>query len=261
MTVAPWILDQTPLIVAAVVGLCLGSFANVLIWRLPREEQVVSGRSRCPGCSTTIAWYDNLPLLGWLMLRGRCRQCRVRISPRYPLVELAGGALAVGCVLLAGFTPAAGSAFAFLYLLGVIAIVDWQHMIIPHTLTVAGMAAGLGFAEFSGPGLPDALLGLLVGGGSVWALSEGYRLLRGQAGMGGGDVMLMGMVGAFLGPWAAGAVLAAGALLGTVFVLIRGGGRVQGDAKLPFGTFLAAGAAVILVAGSTIWTWYTGLLT
>jgi leader peptidase (prepilin peptidase)/N-methyltransferase len=254
-------MNLVPVITAGVVGLCLGSFANVLVWRLPRREQVVRGRSRCPHCAATIAWYDNLPLVGWLLLRGRCRRCAARISPRYPLIELAGGLIAAGCVAWLDATPAAGAAFVFLYLLGVIAVIDWQHMIIPHTLTITGMVAGLALAAVAGPGLGAAILGLLVGGGVVWLLSEGYRLLRGQAGMGGGDVMLMAMVGAFLGPWAAGAVLAAGALLGTVYVLVRGGGRVQGTAKLPFGTFLAAGAAVVLTAGPAIWTWYTGLLT
>jgi len=123
------------------------------------------------------------------------------------------------------------------------------------------MAAGLVLAELAGPGLGPAILGLVVGGGSVWVLSEGYRLLRGQPGMGGGDVMLMGMVGAFLGPWAAAAVLGSGALLGTVYVLIRGGGRLDGAAKLPFGTFLAAGAALVLTVGPAVWTWYVGFLT
>ena len=254
MTAMPWI-------TAALLGLCLGSFANVLIWRLPRNEQVVKGRSHCPKCDRQIAWYDNLPLLGWLMLRGRCRHCRAPISARYPLVETAGGLLAVGCLWWAGPTLTAGAAFVFLYLLGVIAIIDWQHMIIPHTLTVAGMVAGLVLAELAGPGLGPAILGLVVGGGAVWLLSEGYRLLRGQPGMGGGDVMLMGMVGAFLGPWAAGGVLASGALLGTVYVLIRGGGRLNGTAKLPFGTFLAAGAALVLTVGPVVWTWYVGFLT
>ena len=250
-----------PWIVAALLGLCLGSFANVLIWRLPRNEQVVRGRSHCPKCERQIAWYDNLPLLGWLMLRGRCRHCRAPISVRYPLVELAGGLLGAGCLWWAGPTPIAGAAFVFLYLLGVIAIIDWEHMIIPHSLTVAGMVAGLVLAELAGPGLGPAILGLVVGGGSVWVLSEGYRLLRGQPGMGGGDVMLMGMVGAFLGPWAAAAVLGSGALLGTVYVLIRGGGRLDGAAKLPFGTFLAAGAALVLTVGPAVWTWYVGFLT
>jgi leader peptidase (prepilin peptidase)/N-methyltransferase len=251
-----------PLVIpaAGLVGLCLGSFANVLVWRLPRNEQVVRGRSHCPHCRTTIAWHDNLPLLGWLLLRGRCRACGETISPRYPLVELAGGLLAVGCVWWFGTTAAAAAAFVFLYLLGVIAVIDWQHMIIPHTLTIAGMAAGLALAGAAGPGLGPALLGLLVGGGAVWLLSEGYRVLRGQAGMGGGDVMLMAMVGAFLGPWSAAAVLAAGALLGTLFVVARGGGRLEATAKLPFGTFLAAAAALVMLAGPSIWSWYMGFL-
>ena len=106
--------------------------------------------------------------------------------------------------------------------------------------------------------LVEQCRGLVAGGGAVWALSEGYRLVRGQAGMGGGDVMLMGMVGAFLGPWAAAGVLAAGALLGTLYILVRTGGRLDGTAKLPFGTFLAVAAAVILVLGTRIWAWYSG---
>jgi len=243
-----------------VVGLCLGSFANVLIWRLPRGESVVRGRSHCPRCARRIAWYDNVPVLSWLALRGRCRHCRAPIPPRYLLVEVAGGILAAACWLWLGPSAAALAAFVLLYLLGVIALVDWRHMIIPHTLTVAGMVAGLLLAEAAGPGLPGAILGLLVGGGVVWALSEGYRLTRGQAGMGGGDVMLMAMVGAFLGPWPAAAVLGLGALLGTVYALVRGGGRLATSAKLPFGTFLAAAAAVVLTAGPAIWTWYLGLL-
>ena len=252
-----------PAMLAAVVllGLCLGSFANVLIWRLPRGLSPAAGRSRCPRCEQQIAWHDNLPVLGWLLLRGRCRHCRQPIAVRYPLVEAAAGLLAAVCWLWLGPSVAALAAFILLYLLGVIAIIDWQHMIIPHSLTLTGMAAGLLLAEPAGPGLPQAILGLLVGGAVVWLLSAGYRILRGQAGMGGGDVMLMAMVGAFLGPWAAGAVLGTGALLGTIYAVAAGGGRLAGTAKLPFGTFLAAAAAVILVAGRTIWTWYLGLLT
>jgi len=248
------------LIIAAVVGLCLGSFANVLIWRLPRNQQVVRGRSACPACGHTIAWYDNLPLISWLALRGRCRHCRAAISWRYPVVELLAGAAAVLVVLLLGPGWTAAAAFLFVYLLGVIAIVDWQHMEIPHTLTVAGMIGGVLLAEPTGVGLERSLLGLGVGFLAVLALSEGYRLLRGQPGMGGGDVMLMAMVGAFLGPWAVAGVLGAGALLGTLFVLVRHGGRPAGDAKLPFGTFLAAAAVAVFWIGPAVWGWYVGLL-
>ncbi|HOX26275.1 MAG TPA: prepilin peptidase [Candidatus Krumholzibacteria bacterium] len=253
-------MSAAPIAAAGLVGLCLGSFANVLVHRLPREEGVVRGRSHCPHCRATIAWYDNLPVVSWIVLRARCRRCRAGIPIRYPLVELAGGLLAAGCLLAFGPTPAAAKAYVFLYLLGVIAIVDWQHLIIPHTLTVAGMVAGLALADRAGPGLRAALLGLAIGGGLVWALSSGYRLVRGQAGMGGGDVMLMAMVGTFLGPGAAAGVLGAGALLGTIYAIARAGGRPDGLGRLPFGTFLAAAAAVVLLWGSRIWTWYLDLL-
>jgi leader peptidase (prepilin peptidase) / N-methyltransferase len=246
---------------AAVLGACLGSFGNVLVHRLPRDEQVVRGRSRCPACGAQIAWFDNLPLVSWLVLRGRCRGCRAPIAWRYPVVELASAALAALCVAVHGPTLPALWSFVFLYLLMVIGLIDWAHMIIPHALTIAGMALGLVMAPWAGPGLARAILGLLVGGGVVLALSESYRLARGQAGMGGGDIMLMAMVGTFLGPWAAAAVLVAGALLGTLFVVISRSGRVEGTAKLPFGTFLAGGAAAILAWGEPLWAWYLGLLT
>ncbi len=242
------------------LGACLGSFANVLIHRLPRDLSPAQGRSACPRCHHLIAWYDNVPVLSWLWLRARCRHCRTAISPRYPLVELAGAALAITAVVACGPTWRAVAAFVFLYLLGVIAIVDWQHMIIPHTLTAAGMLAGLALAEPTALGIGRSALGLAIGAGGVLALSHGYRLVRGQAGMGDGDAMLMGMVGAWLGPWAVAGVLGVGALLGTMYALGRGAGRLQGDAKLPFGTFLAAAAAGVFWAGPAAWQWYLGLL-
>jgi leader peptidase (prepilin peptidase) / N-methyltransferase len=245
---------------AGVLGACLGSFANVLIHRLPRDLSPARGRSACPRCGQPIAWYDNVPILSWLLLHARCRHCRAPISPRYVLVEAAGAALAVAAVAACGPTWRALAAFAFLYLLGVIAVVDWGHMIIPHTLTIAGMLGGLVLAEPAGPGLARSALGLAIGCGGVLALSHGYRLVRGQPGMGDGDAMLMGMVGAWLGPWAVAGVMGVGALLGTVYALVRGAGRLQGDAKLPFGTFLAAAAAAVFWAGPAAWKWYLGLL-
>lgn len=242
-----------------VLGALFGSFSNVLIHRLPRNRSVVVGRSACPSCGRTIAWYDNVPVLSWLVLRGNCRHCDAAISPRYPLVELAGAACAVGSLLRFGFTLEGLGGAVFLLLLLDIAIIDWEHMIIPHTLSVTGMVAGLLLAFLgAGPGAGPAILGLLVGGGVVLAISEGWKLVRGVAGMGFGDVMLMGMVGAFLGPWAVPAVLCGGALLGTVWALAAGRGKVEGTAKLPFGTFLAAAAAVVLMAGPQLAAWYLG---
>lgn len=244
----------------ALLGACLGSFGNVLAHRLPREQQVVRGRSQCPTCGHQIAWYDNLPVLSWLLLRGRCRHCRGSISWRYPMLEVLTAGIAIGCLWLVSDLGQAIATFVFLYLLLLIGWIDWDHMIIPHSLSVTGIVVGLAASFFAGPGLGASILGILVGGGLVLALSEGYRLARGEAGMGGGDVMLMAMIGAFLGPWAAAAVLGVGALLGTIFVVIKGRGRVQGTAKLPFGTFLAAGAALVLIWGDPVWSWYLGLM-
>jgi leader peptidase (prepilin peptidase) / N-methyltransferase len=201
-----------------------------------------------------------VPLLSWLVLRGRCRHCKDPIGLRYPLVELGGGLLALACVHFAGPGIEAAAAFLFLYLLAVIAIIDWRHMIIPHTLTISGMIGGLALATFTGPGLETSLLGLLVGGATVLVLSEGYRLLRGQAGMGGGDVMLMGMVGAWLGPWSTLGVIGAGAFLGTLYVLVGSAGRLDGAAKLPFGTFLAVAAGAMMLGGTDLWDWYVALV-
>ena len=238
------------------LGACFGSFSNVLIYRLPRDLSIVGPRSFCPACRTTVHWYDNIPLASWLLLRGRCRHCGAAIPARYVLVE----ALGAGCALLAlvwfGWTVAGLAAAVYLLLLLNVAIIDWQHMIIPHTLTVTGMVTGLLFAFFRPPAVPEALLGLAVGGGAILAVSWGYRLLRGVVGMGGGDVMLMAMVGAYQGPWAVLAVIFGGALGGTLYAVAVGRGRVTGAAKLPFGTFLAVAAAVVLLWGDALGRWY-----
>ena len=243
-------------LLAAWLGACFGSFSNVLIYRLPRNLSVVGPRSFCPGCRRQVAWYDNIPVLSWLVLRGRCRHCGATISVRYLLMELIGAACALVGLSFYGWTAAGLAAAVYLLLLVNIAVIDWQHMIIPHTLTVTGMVTGLVFAFFRPPELPTALLGLALGAGVILAVSWGYRVLRGVVGMGGGDVMLMGMVGAYQGPWAVLAVLFGGALLGTVYALAAGRGRVAGAAKLPFGTFLAAAAVVVLLAGDHLWRLY-----
>lgn len=249
---------QSPLLLvaAAWLGACLGSFSNVLIYRLPRNLQVARGRSRCPSCGKTVAWYDNVPVLSWLALRGRCRACRVRIPVRYPLVELGGALCAVAGIMRFGWTLEGLSASVFMILLLDIAVIDWEHMIIPHTLTVGGAVIGLVLSLFAAPGLPMALLGAAVGAGVILGVNVLYKAVRGAIGMGGGDVMLMGMVGVYLGPWGVWGVLFGGAFLGTLYAIAAGRGRVQGAAKLPFGTFLAAAAVIVLMAGKVILGWY-----
>lgn len=245
-----------PVILAAWLGACFGSFSNVLIYRLPRNLSVVGPRSFCPSCEKVVAWYDNIPVFSWLLLRGRCRHCSSPISVRYLLVELAGAACVLAGVARFGLTIDGLSASFFLIILLDIAIIDWRHMIIPHTLTVWGMAIGLVLSLFGNPTLPSAMLGALIGGGVILAVSYGYRLVRGVVGMGGGDVMLMALVGVFLGPWGVPAVLFGGALFGTLYAITKGRGRLAGAAKLPFGTFLAAAAAVVLMFGGDIFAWY-----
>jgi leader peptidase (prepilin peptidase)/N-methyltransferase len=247
-----------PLALALWLGACFGSFSNVLIYRLPRDLSVVGPRSFCPACEKQLSWFDNVPLLSWVFLRGRCRRCGTAISVRYFLVEVAGALCVLAGLAVHGWTMAGVSSALFLLLLLDIAIIDWQHMIIPHTLTVAGMVLGLLFALTGQGDLLRSVLGLLVGGGIILAVSYGYKILRGMVGMGGGDVMLMGMVGSFLGPWGAVAVLFGGALLGTLFAVTAGKGQVSGAAKLPFGTFLALAAAVIMFFGENIFRWYLG---
>jgi leader peptidase (prepilin peptidase)/N-methyltransferase len=245
-----------PVILTAWLGACFGSFSNVLIYRLPRNLSVVGPRSFCPSCEKTVAWYDNIPLFSWLILRGRCRHCPAPIPIRYFLVELAGAACVMIGIARFGWTVHGLSASFFLLLLLNIAMIDWQHMIIPHTLTISGMVIGLVLSLFGNPALPEALLGGVIGAAAVLAVSYGYKLARGVIGMGGGDVMLMGMVGVFLGPWGVPAVLFGGALFGTLFAVTAGRGRVEGASKLPFGTFLAAAAVVVLLFGKVIFTWY-----
>ncbi len=247
------------LTIAAVLGACFGSFSNVLIYRLPRNLSVVGPRSFCPSCKKQVAWYDNIPLLSWLMLRGKCRHCGEGISPRYLILEIAGVACAMVAFARFGLTLEGAAAAMYLLLLLDIAIIDWQHMIIPHTLTIAGMVLGLIFSFFTPLGWIDSAWGMVLGGGIILAVSYGYKLMRGVVGMGGGDVMLMGMVGAFQGPWAVPAVLFGGAMMGSIYAVTAGRGQVEGNAKLPFGTFLAAAALVVLLAGDWLWTTYLAL--
>jgi leader peptidase (prepilin peptidase)/N-methyltransferase len=248
--------DLLPVFLAAWLGACFGSFSNVLIYRLPRNLSVVGPRSFCPSCEKTVAWYDNIPVFSWLLLRGRCRHCSSPISIRYLLVELAGSACVLAGVARFGFTIDGLSASLFLIILLDIAIIDWRHMVIPHTLTVGGMVIGLVLSLFGNPALPSAMLGAVIGGGVILTVSYGYKLVRGVVGMGGGDVMLMALVGVFLGPWGVPAVLFGGALFGTLYAVTAGRGRLTGAAKLPFGTFLAAAAVVVLMFGGDIFAWY-----
>jgi leader peptidase (prepilin peptidase)/N-methyltransferase len=246
---------------AAAFGLVVGSFLNVLIHRLPRRESPWTGRSRCPHCRRTVRPWENLPVVSWLVLRGRCAGCRGTIAWRYPLVELAAGGLAVACVLRFGPSALAAGYFVFLSTLLAIAWIDWEHMIIPDALSLGVLGIGLVLAATVLPiGVWRGLLGAVAGAGFIWAVAALYKATRGVEGMGFGDVKLAGMIGAFLGPLGVLLTIFVAAFLGSLWgaVLLRRGGH--GRTMVAFGTFLAAGAALCLFFGDAARVWYLGLL-
>ena len=246
-----WLPGWFVLSVAAAYGLVFGSFLNVVIYRLPRGVSLVRPRSHCPACGSTIRWFDNLPVLSFLLLGGRCRTCRERISLRYPLVELGSGALATAVVARFGLTMRGAEALLLVGLLLPLALIDFEHRLLPDALTLPGIALGLAVALVGGlVPLRDALLGAAVGAAIPFAVIVIYRRLRGVEGMGVGDVKLLAMIGAFVG-WremllTLGLGSTAGAVVG-IGLMLAGKGRR--DTELPFGTFLAAGAVAVLFVG------------
>lgn len=241
---------------AGFLGAAVGSFLNVCIARLPEGESVVAPRSRCPACGARIRWYDNLPLLSYLWLRGRCRDCGERISPIYPIVEAAGAAVWAGAAFLYGPGWEALHAAVLLSLLLAIAVTDARHYLIPDALSLGGLAAGLALALLPGPPSPlMAVAGAAAGFALLYAVAwAGERAFRKPA-MGGGDIKMMAMVGAFLGPAGALLTIFLGAVAGSV---IFGPISLKTDRLVPFGVFLALGGAAALLVGDQLVAWYLG---
>ncbi|MXW03277.1 MAG: prepilin peptidase [Holophagales bacterium] len=247
---------------AAVVGLCVGSFLNVVAWRLPRGESIVRPRSRCPHCSAGIAARDNVPLLSFAMLRGRCRTCGEAIAWRYPAVEAGSGLLWLTSWLVFGPTFDGLLAAVFCSLMLVLAIIDASHFLLPDPLTYGGIGLGLAGSFVATWTTPrDAVLGAAIGAGALLLLIGLWYLLRRVRGMGLGDVKMLAAVGAFLG--VGGTLLTLflasliGALAGLLF-LVRG--RLGWSSRLPFGVFLAVGAVASLFFGARLIAAYTSLL-
>ncbi len=258
-TPPPWFpREPLPMATVFVLGLCLGSFLNVVIHRLPRGQSLARPPSRCPRCGHGIRPWHNIPVLGWILLRGRCADCGLAISPRYPLVEAAGGGLFL--VAVTAFpTPLHSLAAAWLLLsLTAILFIDLAHRIIPDEISLGGAALGLLLAPWTVGFLP-ALIGMAAGAGGLLLVGLTYRRLRHRDGMGMGDVKLAAMLGAFLGlPGVVLTILLAsllGSLLGVSLILAR---RGESTTALPFGSFLAPAAALALLWGSRIWAWYGG---
>lgn len=250
------------LLAVFVIGLFIGSFLNVCIYRLPRGESVVWPGSRCPSCHQPVAPYDNVPVLSYLLLLGKCRRCKTPISIQYPLVELLNG-LAYALVLWRfGLTWPGGAYAAFCSALIVVSGIDLEHQLIPDRITLPGLAIGLVAAATILPiGLVNAVIGMVVGGGLLWLLAWLSPYLFGKEGMGGGDIKLMGMVGAFLGWKPALLTIMLGAIGGSVVGLTLIGLKVlRRDQYIPFGPFLALGAVVALFCADDLLAWYQGLL-
>ena len=260
MTTETWNALRHPAVLG-LFGAVIGSFLNVVIWRLPRGESLVHPGSRCPKCTKPLRPWDNVPLVSWLVLHGKCRSCAAPIPKRYPIVEAVTAALFVLIGLVVTHPVALVAALAFAAAMVAVTFIDLDHRIIPDVITLPGMVLGLLLA-FTGGGLNprDALLGLILGGGGLFAVATGYRAATGRDGLGGGDIKLLGMVGAFLGPGGAFLTIFLGSISGTlfacVFMLRTGAGRT---AELPFGTFLAPAAVVALLFGSRLLASYWGL--
>ena len=268
---------------AFLFGLIVGSFLNVCILRIPADKSIVSPASSCTKCGKSIAPYDNIPVLSWVFLGGKCRNCKTKISAMYPAVELLTGILFLGCYLAFGLTVDALKWAVFAALLVVLTITDLRERILPDEVNFFGLGAGLLFSlftksldgtalwlasrwfEFPPPQMAlsffDAVLGALAGSGLLWIVAEGYFRIRGREGMGLGDVKMMAAVGAFLGlkrtmmTVLAGSFL--GSLIGIFLIAVSKKGR---DYELPFGTFLGAGALLVVFFGTPALHWYQSLL-
>ncbi len=251
------------LVYAAVLGAVVGSFLNVCVYRWPLGQSVVRPRSRCPGCGTPIAWYDNIPLASWLVLRARCRHCRARISVQYPLVELATALIWLAAAARFGVSVEAFRMAIFLTLLLGIGLTDARHMVIPDQLSLGGTAIGLGLAAVPG-GFPllDAALGAVVGYAFFWLVKLLAEKAFRKPALGVGDIHMMAMIGAFTG--IAGALLTVlfgsllGLLIGVPLSWWRGRLTLLGT-YLPLGTFLAIGAAIAFLWGQALVDWYLRL--
>lgn len=255
-------------VVAGLFGLTLGSFLNVCAWRWPQDQSVVRPASHCPRCGEPVRWYDNIPVASWILLRGRCRFCHEPISVQYPLVEAATGLVWAGVFATHGLTPEAVRGGVFLTILLGIALSDARFYIIPDEFSLGGTILGFAMAFLPGGiSWTASLLGLAVGYGVLWLVAVSgtwliRRLMPGrleEAGvdqaMGGGDIKMMMMVGAFVGVWGVAETL----FMGSVLALLVFAPLASFSKRLiPLGVFLAAGAAVTYGWGEALMDWYVG---
>jgi leader peptidase (prepilin peptidase)/N-methyltransferase len=237
-----------------ILGAMLGSFANVVIYRWPKKESVVFPRSQCSACHKQIAFYDNIPILSWFLLRGRCRHCGASFSFRYCFIEILMGSLYVLVFHFVGPSWLCLEYLIFLTGLVTASFIDIDHFLLPDVITIPGVIIGL-IGAFLNPEreLWDALMGVLFGGGFLWAIAHAYFLLRRQEGMGGGDIKLLAWIGAVLGWKAIPFVILAASIFGTILGLLLSAQNYKGlKTAIPFGPYLALGALLYIFGGEAI---------
>jgi leader peptidase (prepilin peptidase)/N-methyltransferase len=247
------------LIAAGAIGAVVGSFLNVCIYRLPIGRSVVWPASACPQCARALSWYENIPIVSFLFLGGRCRSCRAAIAWRYPLVEALTSGMFVFLFWSLGPGLLLASRLVFGSALIVLFAIDLEHHLLPNAITLPGIGVGFAFSLFTEPGWVSSIIGIVVGGGALWGVAEAYYRIRHEDGLGMGDVKMLAMVGAFVG-WQLmllTLVLAsvAGSLIGLGLIATRRGTMKY---ALPFGTFLALGAGAAMTVGPRILSWYLG---
>jgi leader peptidase (prepilin peptidase)/N-methyltransferase len=247
--------------VAAVFGAVVGSFLNVCIYRLPLKKSIVWPSSACPHCARELSWYENLPVVSYLVLRGRCRTCAAPISFRYPLIEVITAVMFALAWWQYGPGPLLAARLVFGCALIVLFAIDLEHHLLPNVITLPLIVVGFVFSLVTEPGWKSSLIGILVGGGVLYTIAEVYYRVRHEEGLGMGDVKMLAMVGAFLGWQLTLVTLMLASLSGTAIglgLIVTGRGGMK--YALPFGTFIALGAAVAASVGPALLDWYLGLL-
>jgi leader peptidase (prepilin peptidase)/N-methyltransferase len=241
----------------ALMGLAIGSFLNVCIQRIPKGVSIVTPPSRCETCGRELRWYHNIPVISWMVLRGRCGFCGAPVSARYPAVEILTALVFAAHGPIFGWEPLLPVRLAFAATLIVLAFIDLDHRILPNSITLPGIALGIACSIWLPPGWRAALIGAALGGGMLWLVGEAYFRLRGVEGMGMGDVKMLAMIGAFLGWRAVLVTLVLASIAGAAVGLVLMRRQREGMAyALPFGTFLSAGALVASLVGDRLISWY-----
>lgn len=252
-------MDSVGLIFAILFGLCLGSFLNVCIYRLPLKRSIVYPSSSCPQCGEKIRFYDNIPLVSYIILRGKCRNCRSSISLRYPVVEAVSGLISAALFMRLGVSPQYFLFLLFAASLVLISFIDLHHKIIPDIISLPGILVGLGVSvlKLTPVSWLDSLIGIIGGGGFLYLVAVLFEVLARREGMGGGDIKLLAMLGAWMGWKALPFIILISSITGTLIgalslIAARKGLRT----KIPFGPFLALGALIYLFFGYELVSWF-----